>query len=508
MKFIKKHKKGLIILAVIVLAIGGLVLWLKSVGAKAMDSIMAATNETVVSERRDLVKVVSATGKVTSVREKDITSTATGAKVKEVYVEAGDEVKEGDVLMVLDSSDIEENLESANKTLSNTQKSNSISVSAAKRGYDDAVLNSTVTAQRYADKVAEAEKDQKDSKDLRDQAKSMYENAVDARKKAEENLKNAKKAVENGDVSGSDATASISAAELSLETAKSAESAALSNYNSYSAKYDQSESSMKLLLQQRDDAALQIQNSLATTKDQLSSAKISTSSNTDTVEKQIATLNEQLEDCTVKAPFDGIVTYLDVEEGSVNAGTRLAAVEDISSFEVTTEIDEYDIGKIKKGQAVTIKTNGTGDEILEGYVKSVAPRATASPLSAGAASAAGGVTYKVVIAVESKNDLLRLDMTAKLSIILEKSINTLTVPYDAVQEDEDGNKYVEVVDEKLPNGMLNTHKVYITPGIETDYYVEILNGDINEGDEIKISRPLSDVMDFNIMFENNATGGM
>lgn len=197
-------------------------------------------------------------------------------------------------------------------------------------------------------------------------------------------------------------------------------------------------------------------------------------------------------------------------------------IEDISSYEVTVEIDEYDISKIKEGQRVAIKTNGTGDLELEGKVLSIAPRATGG----------SSVTYTVKVSIDTPCEDLRMDMTAKLSIIISSRENVLTVPYAAVQTAEDGSFYVEVVDESAgaasgeadgssqpagqdrPDGSvepagqdqplgsggpglpaapggnaalpdsLPTRRVPVTKGIESDYYVEISGEGIVEGLEV------------------------
>ena len=231
-----------------------------------------------------------------------------------------------------------------------------------------------------------------------------------------------------------------------------------------------------------------------------------------------------------------MVTAVNVEAGDMYNGSAIVTIEDISGFEVTTEIDEYDIGKIEKGQKVIIKTNATGDEELKGTVTRISPRASSS---------GSEVTYGVTISVDTLHEMLRMDMTAKLSIILESKENVLTVPYEAVQEEESGKFYVEVVAgnvspesvegdraqtpegmekgemPKMPEGMemgempkmlegmemgnmpkmsnngkgmkssgsgtdIRTKRVYVEKGIESDYYIEIISKEISEGMEIVV----------------------
>lgn len=533
--FFEKHKKGLIIFAIIVAIIVALVIWLKAQTGKAMDILANAMAETAVAEKRDLVSVVAATGTVISLDSKDVTSTATGTKIKEVLVEVGDEVKEGDVLVILDSEDYEENLASAETSLSTTQKTNNLSISSAKRRLDEANTSSTITDDRYKEQIEDAKKNISDYKALRDQAENMYDEAVKNRKAVEEQynaaytlISNAEKAVQQAQanydaqsaISGNDPApyaAALQAAKdardiayaqvpnytslsNTLQTIKASESAALSQYQSYITQVEQLESQLETIEKNQADAKRSNDSTIASSKDSLTSAQLSASNSTSTLEKQIDSYNDQIDACTVTAPFDGMVTALNAEVGDTYSGmAALATVEDVSGFEITTEIDEYDIGKIKKGQRVVIKTNGTGDEELEGVVKSIAPRATKG----------AGVTYTVIISINSKNDALRLDMTARISIVLEESKNTLTVPYDALETEDDGRTYVNKITGKdAATGFNTTEKVYVTTGIVSDYYIEITSDNLKEGDEVEVERELSEVFDFSVFMTEGATSGM
>ncbi|MBR6307475.1 MAG: efflux RND transporter periplasmic adaptor subunit [Lachnospiraceae bacterium] len=515
MNFFKKHKKGLIILTVIVLVIGGIVVWFKSAVKKGMDMINAAmANEIVTAEKRDIVSVVSATGKITSIDSRSITSTATGAKVLEVKVLEGDEVKEGDVIAILDSSSYEENLANLEESLNNSKKSNNLSISSAKRQLDETVASTNASNDKYNTQVADLEKKLEDYKNLKEQSLNLYKQAVIDRTAAQTAYEQALRAITSPaapSTSGNDPSANdpaqsqqlpdVSALLQTYNAAQANEATRLSNYNTILAQYEATETSLNNMKETRDEMKRNSDASVAARQDALSSARIQSNSATTNVESQIDTVKDQIESCTVTAPIDGVITSVSVTEGAQYAGTPIAVIEDTSSYEITAEIDEYDIGAVKKGQKVVIKTNGTGDAELEGVVKSVAPRASMG---------ASGVTYKVVISVLTKNDLLKLDMTAKLSIVLEEAKNTLTVPYDAVETDDDGREYVNVVDGKDENNLPTTHKVYVTTGISSAYYIEILSGDLKEGDEVTVERENTGAFDFNTIFgvNGNETGGM
>lgn len=251
----------------------------------------------------------------------------------------------------------------------------------------------------------------------------------------------------------------------------------------------------------------------------------------DTSADSVEDAKEKLTSATVTAPISGTITAVSVNEGDTYTSGKLFTIEDCSTYEVSANIDEYDINKVKVGQEVVIKTNGTGDEELSGRVREIAPRAVVTSASGTSASGtgvsgltsatSGDVSYEVTISIETPSEDLRLDMTAKLSIVLEKAENVLTVPYEAVQEDEDGDYYVEVVDRQISTTGeegeafpvsgedQNTHRVPVQKGIESDYYTEIISDELTEGTEVLVPRSDSDSNDlFFMMSQRGPMGGM
>mgnify|MGYP001853974581 FL=1 len=180
----------------------------------------------------------------------------------------------------------------------------------------------------------------------------------------------------------------------------------------------------------------------------------------------------------------------------------------MDTFEVTAEIDEYDINEIQVGQEAIIRTNATGDLELSGTVISIAPKASggSSILDTGSGSSdmfsfdlssmmggsyangstGGNVTYTVTIVVNTPCDQLKIGMTAKLSIILQQEENVLSVPFDALQQADDGSYYIEEITSVNEDGTSETKQIPVTTGLESDYYVEIIGDDVKEGMEVLI----------------------
>lgn len=299
--------------------------------------------------------------------------------------------------------------------------------------------------------------------------------------------------------------------ESKYKTAQQDEASAEKAYEQAVSALESSIEAYEKQLRNLDDTKKSGENSILSKSESLYSTQLNSLTSGDSEEKKIEEYQEQLQDCNVKSPISGVVTEVNVEVGDMYNGSAIVTIEDISGYEVSTEIDEYDIGKIEKGQKVIIKTNATGEEELEGTVTRISPRAS---------SGGSEVTYTVNVSIDTLHEMLRMDMTAKLSIILESKENVLTVPYEAVQEDESGKFYVEVVtdsvsmnpeDGEMPqmsnkdkagssskskgsrtpggnagNTDIATRKVYVEKGIESDYYIEIISNEISEGMEIVV----------------------
>ena len=75
-------------------------------------------------------------------------------------------------------------------------------------------------------------------------------------------------------------------------------------------------------------------------------------------------------------------------------------------------------------------------------------------------------------------------MTAKASIVKDAVYDVLTVPYDCVTTDEDGNSYVNIDQ----NG--EKTQIPVTVGMQSDYYVEISGDGIDENTNVYYNTPL------------------
>ncbi|MCH5349309.1 MAG: efflux RND transporter periplasmic adaptor subunit [Oscillospiraceae bacterium] len=179
----------------------------------------------------------------------------------------------------------------------------------------------------------------------------------------------------------------------------------------------------------------------------------------------------RMEYAVITAPCDGIITAVNAEEGAAAAGV-LFIIEDLENLKITASVGEYDIPYISEGMEAVIRCDALDREEFGGKVTDVAP--TASMSSSGAAS------YKVEASIDNGSDKLLSGMSAKLNIISERKSGALTVTYDALAVDENGNDIVYVA-EKGEDGTYRAKVISVTIGLETDYEIEIISGELKEG---------------------------
>lgn len=152
------------------------------------------------------------------------------------------------------------------------------------------------------------------------------------------------------------------------------------------------------------------------------------------------------------------------------------SVADQEHFVVAASVDEYDIGSIAKDMDAAVIVEAVGEDELPATVSFVSPVASVS--------STGSSSYEVEIALNDANADLRIGMTAKASIVLDAAYDVLTVPYDCVETDEDGNSviYIDQNGEKT--------EVPVEVGMEGDYYVEVSGDGLDENTVVYYNTPM------------------
>lgn len=281
-----------------------------------------------------------------------------------------------------------------------------------------------------------------------------------------------------------------------LQTYASAYQSEKAGLSAAEAAVEQTESQYEQAQSQREDYQEQYEDAIDKAKEEYDKAVLEEQLITETQEeKTINEYTELIEDCVVRASISGVITTLNVTEGNIFEGGDIYTIQDNENFIVTSSVDEYDISSIEKGMSAYIKTDATGDVEMTGEVTYVAISSSGTG-TMGAAASSGSYTIKV--SIDNPDSKLRAGMTAKISIALEESKNTLTVPYDAVTTNPDGTSSItaDVDGEKKT--------ITVETGLETDYYTEVISDEVSEGMTVYLTTPMTvttsgadEQMDFN-----------
>jgi HlyD family secretion protein len=178
----------------------------------------------------------------------------------------------------------------------------------------------------------------------------------------------------------------------------------------------------------------------------------------------------------IKAPFSGTVTSVDIKPGdSVSPNQAVLALADISRLFVEADVSEVDVNRIEAGQEVRVTFDADLGHEYEGEVIEV---------GLVGSNVQGVVNFRVTVEMLSPNETIRPGLTAAVNIVVSEVENALLVPNRAVRV-QDGKRVVYV----LKNGVLET--VNIELGASSDLYSEVIDGDLQVGDEIVLNPPSS-----------------
>ncbi|MBN1984129.1 MAG: efflux RND transporter periplasmic adaptor subunit [Chitinivibrionales bacterium] len=198
------------------------------------------------------------------------------------------------------------------------------------------------------------------------------------------------------------------------------------------------------------------------------------------VQLQLADINEQLAKTTVVSPINGVVTSLMVKEGeiavsatgsSVQGGTALATIADISQLEVVSKIGEVDYVHLREGQKVLIKSSSSEGLQTSGTISFVA-------MSAKKEQADDLGTFEVRILIDSLIPGIATGITVNVDFLIMEKKHVLAIPNRSVVKKENGTFVL-----KKDSSAQKPRLVAVSLGA-TDYRnYEVLSG-LAEGDMI------------------------
>src|SRR5208283_1030765 len=200
----------------------------------------------------------------------------------------------------------------------------------------------------------------------------------------------------------------------------------------------------------------------------------------------------------IVSPVDGTVVSRNVDVGQTVAAsfqtpTLFLIAQDLTKMQVDTNVSESDVGPVQVGQKAGFTVDAFPDRTFWGSVAQVRQ----SPITVQ-----NVVTYDVVLAVSNPELLLMPGMTANARIVTAERDDVLKVPLQALRFSPDGaeehlhhhgdgngaktgsdrNAHVWVSD----GGKIR--RVKIVRGLDDGSVVEVVSGDLHEGDQVVIDQ--------------------
>ena len=271
----------------------------------------------------------------------------------------------------------------------------------------------------------------------------------------------------------------VQAAQVTLDNAKAAEAANITQAES--ALSDAKLQLSTLLKPTAADIAAAVatvqQNESALEQAKASLDKIVTpGTQTDVLMQQSAVVQAEasfnqaklkLENATLVAPFDGVISTIGLVVGQTSSGASVTMI-DRDPMHIDVKFGETDIVSIKVGQAAKITIDALADWQNTGTVTNISPVAD---------SANGVVTYKARIDFSDTDKRVLVGMTALVELVTAEKKNVLLIPNSAILPKGAG-RIVQV-----PGNNNTTSEVDITTGLSDGIQTEVLTG-LTEGQVI------------------------
>ncbi|WP_313070083.1 HlyD family efflux transporter periplasmic adaptor subunit [Lacrimispora sp.] len=520
--FLKKHKKLLIILTFVLLAVAGIAGGLIAKKNKSA-SAKAGSVQTATVTKSDITTELSSSGNISPKNTYDITSLTEG-EVTAAEFEEGDIVEKGQVLYAIDTSSMESQITSANNSLERTQESYQNALSDYNTALSDYSGNTYKSTESGYIKTLSVKAGDKVSSNT--ELAAIYDDQTMKIKVPFLSAEAAQIASGNGailtltdtgeqingvvsSVSNMDVTltggrivryVTIEVANPGGLTAESAATASVSDFvSSMEATFEPKlETTMKADI----TSAVEIQNLLVhegdyvtkgtplftmenksaekllrTYKDSLDKAQESL----DSAKNKLETTQDTYDNYTITAPISGKVIKKSIKTGdkitkSTSGSTVLAVIYDMSNYTFEMSVDELDVKSVKVGQSVTVTADAVSGKTFSGTVTNVSLQSSTSD---------GVTNYPVTVTLNDGLDELLPGMNVDGVITLEEAKDVISIPVDALMR---GNTvYVKDASVKESNGAVPAgfKSVEVTTGLISEDYVEIKTG-LTEGEEVYV----------------------
>jgi HlyD family secretion protein len=177
-----------------------------------------------------------------------------------------------------------------------------------------------------------------------------------------------------------------------------------------------------------------------------------------------------LKDSNVATPAEGLVYSLPVREGGfVNPGDLLVQVADLHKLRVRAFVDEPEIGKLTPGQLVEVTWDALPGRVWQGRLETlpttVVPHGTR-------------MVGEVTCVIDNSDLKLLPNTNVSVAVVTARQENVLTVPREAIHQDDQGQYVFEVVNGELKRrnvktSVSNLTRVEVTSGVSDNAVIAL-----------------------------------
>jgi macrolide-specific efflux system membrane fusion protein len=197
-------------------------------------------------------------------------------------------------------------------------------------------------------------------------------------------------------------------------------------------------------------------------------------------QRRLETIEERLRKTKVVAPIDGKVLSVPVIEGqvvvaaaSVNSGTTLMVIADLSRLLVKSHVNQVDIAGVELDKDVRLTSESVHGDPMEGSISFIAPVASVKNSIKG---------FEVEAVIEKPDPRLRPGMSVRMVIPVVSVPEAVSVPIAAVFNEGSNAKVVYVKQGEA------TEKRRVEVGAVNLEFAEIRSG-LTVGEEILLVAP-------------------
>lgn len=184
---------------------------------------------------------------------------------------------------------------------------------------------------------------------------------------------------------------------------------------------------------------------------------------------QVEVLEAQLANMTVRAPFGGLVSKVNVNLGEVvSPSSQCVELVEISRVKVAVTVGEEEVNRLQAGQECRVVVAAAGSEPFTGRITAVSPAADEKSKA-----------FNVEVTVDNPRGLLKPGMYAEVHLVVGRAENVPAVPVDAVVAK--GNKKAVFVVEgdtarerPVTTGISNGKLVEVREGLAGDEQVVVV----------------------------------